>query len=147
MIKFGVETLADVYDELQPILLENYEELTFDKDLVKLDPDWDSYRQLDADGKLVIFTARDDAALIGYAFFFVSRHIHYKSLVVASNDVLFIKKEHRLGMVGVKFLKFCDSNLSMADKIVWHVKPTPDFSPILHRLGYKYEDTLMGRIR
>jgi hypothetical protein len=146
-MNFQEETLAEVWIELQVLLPLNYEELTLNKDHVKLDPDWNRYQCMSDNSELSIFTARDGVELVGYAFFFVLPHIHYKNLVVANNDVLFLKKEYRTGMTGIKFLKYCDEQLkSRCDKITWHIKDTNDFSPLLKRMGYSVEDTIMGKI-
>ena len=145
-IVFKRELLGTVRPNIDGLLDLNYDELTLNKQAIKLNPDWAKYAQLEQDNKLVIFTVRHHDVLVGYSFFIVDTHLHYKDLVVANNDVLFIHREYRQGMLGIKFLKFCDANLHYVDKIVWHVKDSNDFKPILHRMGYNNEDTLVGKI-
>lgn len=145
-IVFKQELLGAVRPNIDGLLDLNYDELTLNKQVIKLNPDWVKYAQLEQDNKLIIFTVRHSDVLVGYSFFIVDTHLHYKDLVVANNDVLFIHRDYRQGMLGIKFLKFCDANLHHVDKIVWHVKDSNDFKPILHRMGYKNEDTLVGKI-
>jgi hypothetical protein len=86
--------------------------------------------------------------LIGYSAFFLKPHIHYKDILVASNDVLFLKKEHRVGRFGLKLIKYSEQKMKElgANKITWHIKSSNDFSPILHRMGYIDEDIIVGRM-
>lgn len=145
-MNFGQESLRYIFHDLQPLLRDHYAELTLNKDKVRLDPDWAQYDALEAADKLRIYTARDLGELVGYAFFFVTPHIHYRKLTVATNDVLFLKSEYRKGMTGIRFLKYCEQELfKCADKVTWHVKAAVDFGPILQRMGYSHEDTIMGK--
>jgi hypothetical protein len=146
-IEFKRERLNAIRPHIDGLLDFNYDELTLNKHVIKLNPDWVKYDQLEQENKLIIFTVRHSGVLVGYSFFIVDTHLHYKDLVVANNDVLFIRKDYRQGMLGIKFLKFCDAELHHVDKIVWHVKDANDFKPILHRMGYKNEDTLVGKLR
>jgi hypothetical protein len=145
-IIFAKELLSVIRKDIDSLLDLNYAELTLNKQCIKLNPDWEKYAKLEHEGKLTIFTVRDDSDLVGYSFFFIDTHIHYKDLLVATNDVLFLHKDYRKGMTGIKFLKFCDSNLAGVDKIVWHVKDSNDFKPILYRMGYNNEDTILGKL-
>ena len=148
-MKFLEEPLTKCRHEMADLLDQHYEELTLNKHIVKLDPDWDRYAKLENEGKLVTYSIRSDSGeLCGYSIFFVDTHIHYKSLVVATNDVIFLRKDLRSGMTGIKFLKYCDHELSKRPihKIVWHIKDSINFAPILGRIGYKKEDTLVARL-
>ena len=99
-------------------------------------------------GKFVIYTARDNGELVGYAAFFLMTHLHYRATTVAQNDVLFLRADKRQGMTGIKLIKFAESQLKImgADKIGWHVKFSKDLRPILHRLGYRDEEVMCGKM-
>ena len=144
----GRETLFDVADEIDALLLEHYEELTHQKLKIKLKPMWGKYAELERAGKLFIFTAREAHKLVGYSAFFLAPHPHYEDTLVAQNDVLFLTKTARLGMSGVRLIKFSEESMRAAGahKITWHVKFTNDFRPILHRLGYLDEEVMCGKM-
>jgi hypothetical protein len=145
MVTMQIESLCEkLQSDIKPILLDNYDELTANKHVVKLNPDWDRYYDLQNHGKLKVFTMRDsDEKLVGYAAFFIDTHIHYKDLLVATNDVIFTSQIQRSGMQGIRFINFIHKNLiDSVDKIVWHIKDHLDFSPLLVRHGYKKEDSL-----
>ena len=148
-LKFQCEPVLTVKPEMEPLLDDHYEELTLHKDKIKLAPDWELYDKMEKAQQFYLLTVRDEEsnALIGYSAWFVKPHIHYKATIVAMNDVLFLDKKHRLGMTGIKLLKFSEQEMrKVAHKIVWHVKESSDFRPILHRLGYIDEDFLVGKM-
>lgn len=147
-IQFKIEPVLSVRSEMETLLLDHYEELTLNKSVVKLNPDWEEYNRLEISNKFTLITVRLETNLIGYIAFFIKPHIHYKDLIVASNDVLYLKKEYRLGMTGVRMLKYAEQTVKElgADKITWHVKHSSDFRPILHRMGYVDEDIIVGKI-
>lgn len=148
MIKFNTEKVLYIKEELKSLLDKHYEELTLDKDVVKLDPIWSLYGELEEKNQFFLFTVRDEDVLVGYSAFFMKPHIHYKDLMVATNDVIFLKKEYRLGITGIKLLKYSEQKIKElgAKKITWHVKYLNDFRPILHRMGYSDEDVIVGKI-
>jgi len=142
------ELLITIKDELQLLLVDHYEELTLNKHKVKLNPDWNRYFELERQGKLHLFTLRDQTELVGYSVFFLDTHIHYKDLMVATNDIIYLKKSDRLGISGIRLIKYSEQQMKSlgADKITWHVKLSQDFRPILHRKGYMDEDIIVGKI-
>lgn len=148
MIQYAKEFLCDVIAEIQPLLEMHYDELTMHKEVVKLDPDWQRYAELEHAGKLHIYTARQDGVLIGYSFFFLQPHIHYRSLMVAMNDVLFLHPDHRNGMTGIRLIKTSEQGMKSlgAHKIVWHAKYSNDLQSILQRLGYAKEEAMLAKI-
>jgi len=143
------EPVLQVKPEMEPLLEDHYQELTLHKDKIKLDPDWDLYDKLEKSKQFYLLTARDESTgqLIGYSAWFVKPHIHYKNTIVAANDVLFLHKEHRQGMTGIRLIKYSEQEMKKyAHKITWHVKSENDFRPILHRMGYIDEDLILGKM-
>lgn len=148
-IIFQCEPVLDVKPEMEPLLEDHYQELTLHKEKIKLDPDWELYDKLEKSNQFYLLTARDEDTkqLIGYSAWFVKPHIHYRKTIVASNDVLFLHKDHRQGMTGIRLIKYSEQEMKKyAHKITWHVKGEPDFRPILHRLGYIDEDVIVGKM-
>lgn len=151
MVTFQQETLYAVIDEIPPLIQTHYDEVTLHKNTMKLAIDWDRYAELERMGKLFIYTARDESKLIGYCAFFVERHIHYKDNDVALNDALFLQQHYRGGEIGGtadQLLDFCEHQLTQNGpvKIVFHVKFSRDFRPLLHRRGYCDEEIICGKI-
>lgn len=148
MISFARELLCEVVQEVQPLLLAHYAELTLHKDVVKLDPQWDYYALLEKMDRFVVITARDDGKLIGYNAFFVQQHMHYAGLKVAQNDVFWLVEEYRRGTTALRFLRYTEEALKRMDvrKVVYHCKTSNNFAPILRRLGHAEEEVMVGKI-
>jgi predicted GNAT superfamily acetyltransferase len=146
-ITYQAELIRDVAPDVDELLKMHYEELTLNKDRVKLAPDWMRYVSMENAGALRIFTARENGELIGYSAFFVQAHIHYEGTIVACNDVLFLRPDKRLGLTGVKLIKFSESELQRAgvNKITWHAKHNTPLIPLLERFGYRNEEVVMGK--
>lgn len=147
MIRYQQESLYEVVGDVEPLLALHYDELCLNKERIKLNPAWGEYRALEAMGRFVVFTARDDDKLVGYSAFFVNRHMHYLDLTVAFNDVLFLDPAYRQGMTGVRLVKFAERlTESGVNKICYHAKLDTNLIPILNRLGYKTEEVVLGKL-
>lgn len=142
------EPLSTIISEVQDLLIQHYEELTLNKQHIKLKPIWSRYLALEEQGKFITVTARIENELVGYCGFFLDQHIHYENLKLATNDVLFLRKDLRQGMAGIRLIKYSENIMRTvgANKITWHVKYSNDIRPILHRMGYIDEDVIVGKL-
>jgi GNAT superfamily N-acetyltransferase len=110
MIKIAYECLANVKEDIKPLIEKHWEMVALNQGTIKLNPNWKEYARLDADGVLRAFTARKDGQLVGYCVLTVSQSIHYSDHVFANNDVTFVLPEHREGATGYKLLKFAEDH-------------------------------------
>lgn len=147
-LTFSKETVFGVADEVSPLLQMHYEEVALHKDVVDLDPDWARYAAMEERGDCHVYTARHEGSLVGYAVFFLSNHIHYMGLRVASNDILFMHPAYRRGTNSIRFINWVEEQIKRlgVKKIVWHIKVKNDWSAILHRNGYETEEVIVGKI-
>lgn len=147
-LQLKIESLFDIRQEMDVLTELHYEELTLNKDVVKLKPIWSEYRKMEENGQFYLMTARLSGELVGYSAFFLKPHIHYEDVMVASNDVLFLKKEHRTGTLGIKLIKYSEQKMKElgANKITWHIKHANDIRKLLHRMNYIDEDIIVGKI-
>ena len=138
MLTFQTERLANVRAEAEPLLLRHWEEVALNKDVVRLDPDWDAYAKVEALGMLCVTTARHDGKLIGYVSDVLSPNLHYRSLKTAANDLFWLAPEHRKGGLGLRLLLASEgfAREMGANQFVKRVKLHLDFGPVLERLGY-----------
>lgn len=118
-------------------------ELTQDKELQVLDPDWDMYRLGTDLGKLFTLEARVDGKLVGYSANVLQHHPHYKGLLVSSNDVLFLHPDYRGGSVGGRLILATERAAKERGARIhsWHAKPGTALDAIL-RGGYKVQDII-----
>jgi hypothetical protein len=103
-ITYQVETLAATRDEALPLLDRHYEEIAQFKDAQKLDPDWETYEALERAGKLWVMTVRDCDVLVGYIVMVINRNLHYKQLLMATEDIHFLLPAYRKGLTGYRLL-------------------------------------------
>lgn len=141
---FQLEKAQDVFEEMQPLLQLHYEEIAHYKD-IELKPDKEFYFNAEDQGRLRVFTVRDDNILVGYSVYFLKHNPHYKDSLQASQDVVFIRKDKR-GQ-GREFVKWCDEQLKEmgVDVVYHHVKAAFNWGPMLEKQGYKLIDHIYGK--
>ena len=93
VITYQVETLAATRDEALPLLDRHYDEIAQFKGVQKLDPDWETYDALEKTGKLWVMTVRDRGIMVGYIVMVISRALHYRNLIMATEDIHFLLPE------------------------------------------------------
>jgi GNAT superfamily N-acetyltransferase len=143
LITYQKESVADVLEEIKPLLELHWREIAHYQDIL-LDPIWEFYEKSD---RVHVFTARDDGVLIGYGVFLIGPNHHYKQSKQAIQDILFVHPRYRGGMVGYRLISFCDKQAKAegAQVIYHHVKVAHDFGPLLEHLGYECVDRLYAK--
>lgn len=126
-----------------PLLAVHREELTTNKQLMVLKPDWERYRVLEESGALFTLIAKDGDELIGYSCNLISTNLHYADLVYVHNDLLFLRADHR-GTTGLRLIRETEDEARRrgARLIVWHAKPGTVLDKLLLRRGYRVQDVL-----
>ena len=145
---FAIENLAKVRREIEPLLMEHWNEIALNKDIITLNPDWREYARLDELNALRIYTARKDGELMGYFVIMVSRSLHYKDHLFANNDIVFLTKPARKGLTGLKLVKFAIESLKAEGVTKLHIntKTHQPFDPIMERLGFEEIETVFSKI-
>lgn len=141
-------TIAEVRDRCADLLREHWQEIARNKTLMVLDPDWDRYESLDADGHLLVLLAETDAGdVVGDSITFVVRHLHYAGLIVAQNDVLFVAAEHRRTGAGLRLIAETEAQAKEvgARLVMWHAKQDTDLAALMTRRGYGVQDIVFSR--
>lgn len=140
-------TVEAVRDEIGPLLAAHWHEIGQDKARMRLDPHWDGYMALEKAGALAVFAATSGADLVGYAVFFMQRHLHYRTVNVAINDLLYLMPGYREGMAGVRMISELERQLKEAgaQKVFFGVKAWHDFGPLLARRGYAPMETVWAK--
>jgi GNAT superfamily N-acetyltransferase len=143
MITYQTENYFDCVEELSEIYPQHYQELTVSRNF-PLMPDYERYANLAKSGILKLLTVRNDAELIGYTIMLVSTALHYKTCVVAHEDLYFVKPEYRKGRVGIKMFKFVEDEMKKigVDRIVMGTKVYADNSKLFEYLGYRFYEKL-----
>jgi GNAT superfamily N-acetyltransferase len=128
------------------LLREHYEEVCTNKPLMVLDPDWDRFEQLEADGLLVTLVARDGERVVGYSVtLLVLSHLHYRSLSYGANDLLFVTASSRRGGLGKALIRRTEEAVAGRGYrcMQWHAKENTALELVLRRMGYRSQDHLL----
>ena len=145
-MKFAEEIITyEILEEAKPLLYKHWKEIAHYKD-IELNPDYDFYLKAQVAGMMRSYSARDDGGkMIGYAVYFIKRHVHYSQTLWAQQDIIFFDPERR-GQ-GLRFLAWCDEELRKVgvDIVSHHVKLAHDFSRALERIGYEKQDIILTR--
>jgi GNAT superfamily N-acetyltransferase len=148
VITYQQESLVTVKEDARPLLEKHWEEIALNKEIIKLNPDWDAYADLEDAGILKIFTARDDDRLVGYFVTFVRSHIHYKDHLFAYNDILFLDPDYRKGFTGSKLIKFAEKCLKEdgVSVVIVNTKRHKPLDILLSWLGYKHIENIYSKV-
>lgn len=143
MITYHVENYQDIEPELIKLYPEHYEELGVSKDF-PLDPDYLRYDKLANAGILYCYTCREDGELIGYIIFVIQTALHYKTCMVAHEDIYYLRKDKRKGRLGIKLFQFAEEELGKmnVNRIVYGTKTYSDNSKLFEYLGYTFFEKL-----
>lgn len=142
-------SVADMRREAQWLLREHWDEVAKNKQIMVLEPDWDKYEQLENSNALVsvgVFTPAN--MLIGYSVNVLVNHLHYKSLLVCQNDVLYVSKPHRRSRVGLDLIHETEKQAKTrgAQLMLWHAKPKTALDHIMPRIGYDTHETIYSKV-
>ena len=137
-VKIAHECLANVKEDIVPLLDKHWAETEPNQDTIPLDPDWNEYALLDQMGILRIFTARQDRGLIGYCVVMMSKSIHHKDHLFASTDVIYVKPEFRKSTTGAELIKFAEAHCKEngASLMTLNMKVDFPFDGLMQRMGF-----------
>lgn len=142
---FSVEPYClEIVKEIIPLLFLHWKEISADLDIL-LKPVWSDYEKASAAGVLRIYTIRENGKLVGYSIFSVRPNSHYGESIQANNDIIWLAPELRGKLIGYKFIRWCDRQLRIVDKVQkvrHHVKLKHNWGPLLERQGYVAEEVV-----
>jgi len=143
---FALESVAQVLEEIKPLLHAHWQEIAPFKGKVELAPDYQSYVALEACGKLQIATVREEGRLIGYCVSLIQRGIDYSKNISAIHRLFYVDEEHRtdslgaveLDMIAGDLLRFAEKELKLkgVSVISVHIKVWKDWSALAEQHGY-----------
>jgi len=153
-VKFQVEPFYVIARELPPLFKKHWRELGRDRDEVILDPNWDQFMADSIAGRLQVLTARAGTELVGYIFYFVGPHLHYKSTLHAHVDMYWLDPQYRHGWTGLRMFRAYDDELKrlgvvrsyLAENLSFKGKHGRRMRVILKRFGYRPCDVMYRKI-
>ena len=144
VVAFALEKFSDIVVEATELLRLHYDEVAPLKDLFKLNLDVQTYLKLQAAGILHIVTARLNGRLIGYVSLIIKEHIHYKDVLMATDDVHFLHPDFRKGGTGLRMLRFAEQKMREKGVKVMalRTKVASNHGVLFERLGFAATDVV-----
>jgi GNAT superfamily N-acetyltransferase len=148
IVTYAVEHLRDMKPELENLLPRHWMEIARDQEIIKLDPDWDSYFAMENMGQFHGMVARCEGKMIGYHISFIRPHLHYRKSLSAIVDIYFILPEYRKGRVGVELFKEVEKSWKArgVQKAFTGTKVFHDMSKLFERLGWRFTEKLYTKV-
>lgn len=108
---FHVERYASALEELKPLHAAHWQETEKYRHELPLNPDYAGFIAQDRAGMLVLFTIRKDGELVGQSTMKIFSSMHSQTLV-ANEDSLFLRQDHRGGFMIMRFIRYMDMVLT-----------------------------------
>lgn len=129
------------------LFVKHKEEILTDKKIMILNPDFNSYYEMEKTGKIVLLCAYVNNKVVGYSCNFLINHLHCKDLLMSENDLLFLDVSYRKSKIGLQLIKeterVCKEKGSRLH--VWHCKPYSNLNKLLEKKNYKIQEILYSK--
>jgi predicted GNAT superfamily acetyltransferase len=147
MYEIRKATASEMLSHAGELFAAHWDEIALNKQVMELKPDSERYLAMEATGGLLILAAYHDDELVGYSVNFVMRHLHYADLNLASNDLLFVAKDHRKSRLGLQLIKATEQAAKEqgARLMLWHAKPNTALVELMPRMGYGVQDIIFSK--
>lgn len=106
----GVESFREILAELKPLHAAHWGETELHRHRVKLNPDYQAMAARERAGRAIQFTVRHDGELVGHLQMYLIESDHTQT-PVSEENTLFIRQDHRGGMLVMKLLRYAERAL------------------------------------
>lgn len=111
-MEFRWEPLSYLLDTgLHQLAERHWNEVGYDKDLLKYNPNWPQYKAMEDQNILRWMALRIDGALVGYASVIITQSLHDRDVCCAIVQDFYLAPEHRKGFAGVKIFWVLETQL------------------------------------
>lgn len=133
------EYLETALEQVKPLHRKHWEETEKYRHNIPLNPDYEYMVNAERQGRFMLFTVRSANNLVGNCMMYLSRSTHTQELV-AEEDTIFIDPAHRIGRVGIKFIKYVEDVMQQlgVKEIRVTVKTVNRVGDLLQALGYSH---------
>lgn len=148
MLKAQPELFRDCLPELVPLLPQHWEKLALNKDVVPLQPAFDTYILRELIGELCFITLRDDGNLVGYWIAFIMVDIHYQTCLTAKMDIWNVIEGYDRGVAPLILLREVEREYKRrkVQRAVAAEKIAKPYSRLLKLFGYEPVETAYSKL-
>lgn len=113
---------------------------------VQIEPDFVLYKTISDNGRLIIFTIRDEDVLVGYAIVMVYPSPHHKKLITANGDSIYVEIAYR-GHSPVLVEKVINEVTETgAVTLNWAVSADSPMYDLLVKFGFVGDEIIMEKL-
>jgi hypothetical protein len=144
MIELIEINASDWLEQAQPLMLEHWEEVAKETGVPKPSMNADYLAQQEAQGLLFTVGAFAGTELVGYSMNCIGTTMNFDTLIIMENQGIFIKKQYRAMLVGIKLIKESEriGKARGAIRAKWHTYRNTRADALFDSLGYKAYDVL-----
>jgi hypothetical protein len=138
-IEYKIANNKEVFNKMKEMFEDHHKELSVTKGF-PLNPDYKVYEEANNRNSLKIALCLKDDEIIGYIVYFVGINLHYKSCLLATEDIYYLKPEYRKGLIGVKMFVFAENYLKSigVNMVRYSTKTHLDNSKLFEFLGCNF---------
>lgn len=137
---FAVERIEHVVNEVKPLHEAHWKETESYRHSLPLNVDYEYMINAEQSGRFLLFTLRaPNHELVGNCMMYLTRSTHTKKWI-AEEDTIFLRKDHRKGRLGIKFIQYVERvmrDLGITEIRVT-VKTVNRTGDLLKALGYQH---------
>ena len=139
--------IAEVRGRIEPLLRAHWEEIAQHRTIAPLNPYWEYYYAMERANRLVVVVAENGFDLVGYSVYFPAPMLHNMPIVMAKNDIIYLRPEYRGGSLAMRMMKMGEAEAKRigASIVSMHVKVGHDYSPLLLHVGYAEAETIFTK--
>ncbi len=128
--------------EMEQLLASHFEEVQVTSYNEDRNPNWEEYIRLEQLGSVFSLFVKKEGKLIGYSINFLTNHLHYSDLLIASNDAIFLDKQHRKGGLGSSLIRMSEDRARYFGAKVFSVNAVSGspLAKVLPKIGYNIQD-------
>lgn len=142
MVQVREVSLRDHIDDISPLMQANWDETGFG---FPFDLNTTLYKNLEAQGCMVVVAAFDGAEIVGYSLSSILPHPYNPAVLMCNSDALFVRKDLRGTSVGARLMRMTEEIAAErgAVRMLWHTRGGTGLAEVLAKRGYQTADHVM----
>lgn len=144
MIELIEINASDWLEQAESLMLEHWSEVAEATGVPKPVMDAEYLASMEVDGMLFTVGAFVGEGLVGYSMNSIGRTINFDNLIIMENQGIFIKKQYRGSLSGIRLIKESEriGKERGATRAKWHTYQNTRASALFDSLGYKSFDII-----
>ena len=141
-VAIGLEKFSDMLEDIRPLHDAHFNETETAYMDESFNPNYQSYMEMEKDGRFVCFTVRFNWQMVAYLQYYVFRDLHTQSVLQAREDALYVHPLARGKKVAPQLLAYAEDALkTLGCRYIGMTSKAPvgapDIGPFLERRGYR----------